>query len=293
MGVRALGALIVVCLGWSCALHADAYGAGSAVFVDGKRVRVARVLPKSARVMLTNGVVRVTLPVSNREQRAGHRLQLLRNGRWVDATAPSYGDWTFVGSSVDSKPTRVTVLEATANRVAVKWSYGDHTVSGSYTADHKRRKYPFTKTVWLRSGESGYYTLVKPVRQLAPSVGGLEHEVGFGGVFGPAGLTYPGGSFRASPMLSQSRVVPWMQLQRDGDPLARVVVPFPASELVVPAFGSGPFGSVYVHQVRSASYGAYLHAAVGGDPMAICRAAWRHRPGPLRTLASTGSCSGA
>jgi hypothetical protein len=272
---------------------ASAALAAASVTVDGKPVTSPQPVPLRSRIVMTNGRVRITLPTANRGQRAGHRMQIRRGGHWVEATARAYGDWTFVGSSVKRPPTGIRVIEASPQRVAVTWSFDRHIISGKYTSDGGRKRYPFTNTVWLLAGDRGYYSLVEPRRRLAASVGALEHEIGFGGVFGDGTFSYPDGSFSVSAATAQpqAHAVPWMQQRRDGDAIVRTLVPFPASEVIVPAWTDGPFGSMYVHRLEGGPYGAYLSAGPAEDPQETCIRAWRRAPEPLARLNRFSSCA--
>lgn len=238
------------------------------IIADGQRVTAGPIDP-AATVTLSNGLVDVTLrPRADRQQTAGHHLELRHLGRWVDVTSDHYGDWTYVAVTPKTPPTAIDVLSATDHEVNVRWTFGNHTVPAAYTADGVRRSYPFSKTVWLRAGETGYYARVQPHAPLPSSSGHTEHEIGFGGIWGPATVSTPSTSIRTDLMPTHwlSGDVAWAQLDHDGDRLQRTVVPFPVAEMLVPRFSDFVFGSLYVRRTWSEPYGAYFHVRTGADP---------------------------
>jgi hypothetical protein len=237
-------------------------------------------------LVLTNGDVRVSA-TGTAAERAGLLFEVRAGGGWHNATDEWYGDWTFLDRSVATPPTRVEVLAARGSMVAVRWTFGRH-VTGP-TGTEPSHPYPFTKTVWLRQGNSGYFALLEPMVPAPPverryTPGLSEHEIGFGGFYGPGTYATSEGRHRAPGgrrFNAERRPVEAVEFQRDGDPLIRVLVPIPGGPLLVPDFGGGRSGGVFVHHDRPRRYGAYLHAAphVNAQPARhVCREAWRHVP---------------
>jgi hypothetical protein len=149
--------------------------------------------------VLTNGHVRVSA-TGTAGERAGLLFEVRVGGGWHNATDEWYGDWTFLDRSVVTPPTRVEVLAARGSMVAVRWTFGRH-VTGP-TGTEPSHPYPFTKTVWLRQGDSGYFALLEPMVPAPPverryTPGLSEHEIGFGGFYGPGTYATSEGRHRA------------------------------------------------------------------------------------------------
>jgi hypothetical protein len=178
----------------------------------------------------------------------------------------------------------------------VTWIFGAH-LTGPPDAPLSY-PYPFLKTVWLRRGDEGFFAQVMPLvglppeRQYAPGI--AEHEIGFGGVWGPGIVSTSNGTvlldeisgtceFDTVPRVDAARFT------RVDDPLVRVLVPLPEAPLLVPYFDEVSHGGVYVHHHWPLVYGAYLYAAPRTAAVAtrvVCAHAWLTAPFALRPLAA-------
>jgi hypothetical protein len=264
------------------------------VTVNGKPAKRAGRIPPGARVVIGNGLVRVTMP-GPREQRAGALFEFKLGGRWTPATSADYGDWTYVGGGVGDAPTRAAVLSVKRDEAAVRWTFDAHVVPPDL-ARGTEIQYPFQKTVWLRAGDRGFYTAVNPLRLLPQAAYPIEHEVGFGGVFGPATIRIGTERIRTDMLGDDSRIEPAQgvavaTLRRDDSGLVRTLVPFPPAPVVVPYFDSVAFGGIFVHHLYSMRYGAYLHVAAMAPTdraATVCRSAWAHAPAALLRVLAVG-----
>jgi hypothetical protein len=253
------------------------------VLVDGRRVTKPGAVGRRARVVMTNGLVRISLP-GYPDQRAGVLLETKVGAGWRAATSTRYGDWTYVGAGVVDPPTNVSLVAVARDQALVRFVFANHVVPAAL-AGGTAVSYPFEKLVWLRANDRGFYAVVRPLTTLPPRFES-EHEIGFGGVFGPASVVAGVGALRTDELATHERLDPAggvavASLRRDGTDLVRTLVPLPPAPIIVPAFDAASFGGVYVHRLTSGRYGAYLHvapAAKSGTPVVVCRAAWRRAP---------------
>jgi hypothetical protein len=203
------------------------------------------------------------------------------------------GDWLYVTSTVVSEPTTITLSEVTPRRIAVAMRYGQHRfdpVLGRFPATYQNEPFPFTRTLWLRPREYGYFTWVQLERTMVWR--GTELEVGFGGIFGPATVRSGSSTFRTDAMTEHTRFAldygpDAAELDLDGDPLVRVLVPVPEAPMISPVFPGWGFGSVFVHRQDYRSYGAYLYAAprsVAEPGRRLCEHVWATLPIVVRQL---------
>jgi hypothetical protein len=266
---------------------------GAGVYVDGALASETGPLDPSAAVVIENGAVRLSR-VGSPAQRAGILAEVLVGESWVPATSPVYGDWTFVDQSVVTEPTEIHVISAGPEVAAVRWVFGAH-LTGPPSAPLSY-PYPFVKTVWLLAGDSGFFTQITPLVALPPeqwyAPGVSEHEVGFGGVWGPGSVsTWSGTVVTAElPGHYEFNTIPRVDaahFTREGDPLTRVLIPLSEGPLLVPVFDEVTRGSVFVHHYQPRTYGAYLYAAPSASAVStrtLCAYAWLTAPftvGPL------------
>ncbi len=199
----------------------------------------------------------------------------------------------YVTSSVVTEPTSITLVDSTAGQVAVAMRFGNHRfdpVLGGYPANYQNEPFPFTRTVWMRPREYGYFSWTEIERTMVWT--GTEFEVGFGGMFGPASIRTGQVSFVTDTLtqLNRFNVAPVpdaAEFDLSGDPLMRVLVPLPEAPMISPVFPGWGYGSVYVHRHDYSSYGAYLYAAPRGVAVSarqVCLDAWARAPFPLRAL---------
>lgn len=123
------------------------------------------------RMVLDNGIVRITYPATSDRERAGHVLYVKVRGNYVPASDPRFGDWTYVGSSFTDDVTGFEVLENSDEVVRVRLSFNNHvhTLANNLSL-------PVKKTIVLHRGANGYRAIVE-----VPSNVGGEREIGFSG----------------------------------------------------------------------------------------------------------------
>jgi hypothetical protein len=264
---------------------------GVALLVDG--VRATAPATVTARALeLTNGRIRLRWGPWIAE-RGGIEMDTRVGATWQPATVRGAGDWLYVTSTVVSEPTTITLNEVTPRRIGVAMRYGHHRfdpVLGRFPATYQNEPFPFTRTVWLRPREYGYFTWVQLERTMVWR--GTELEVGFGGIFGPATVRSGSSTFRTDAMTAHTRFAldygpDAAELDLDGDPLVRVLVPVPEAPMISPVFPGWGFGSVFVHRQDYRSYGAYLYAAprsVAEPGRRLCEHAWATLPIVVRQL---------
>lgn len=269
---------------------------GVTLLVNDRPRRFGGALLPTDRVVLDNGRLRLYLgAATERGQNAGVVVDVRDSAQWVPGTSREYGDYTYVGSSVDTRPTAVEVIAVSAREVAVRQVFARHVFEPDGLGlgpEFERQPYGFSKTVWLRAEDDGYFALVRLHETLPLSARGAEHEIGFGGLWGPGTVATGSDTVVIGPEGVESRrlnVPPRLDaltVRRLGDPLVRVLVPLRESPFVVPYFGPTRFGGGWIHQLTSDSYGAYLYMA----PLArarpaprVCADAWRDPPFLLTT----------
>lgn len=265
---------------------------GVALLADGVRSSDPAAIAAARTLELTNGRVRLRWHPAVAE-RGGFEMDTRIGRQWSAATVRGAGDWLYVTSSVVTEPTSITLVEASPGQVAVAMRFGDHRfdpVLGKFPSHYQNEPFPFTRTLWLRPREYGYFTWVEIERTMVWK--GTELEVGFGGIFGPATIR-TGHSALLTDTLSKhvelnlAPVPDAAELDRYGDPLLRVLVPLPEAAMITPVFPGWGFGSIYVHRLHYESYGAYLYAAprsAAASPRTVCVDAWAQAPFPLRGL---------
>jgi len=274
---------------------------GVAIYVNGARSHVVGVLNSGDSVVITNGRLRLQLSQSS-SQHAAIIADARVGEMWCDMTARLWGDWTYVASSVFTPPTRVEILTNTNDEIGVKWTFGDHWFlpkTAGFPDDYSDTPYPFEKTVWLRRAEQGYYALVRPLAELPPEATGVEHEIGFGGLWGGGTIRASGVALLVDTLSSTIRYDPQTIDASDfllrGDPLRRVLVSLDGVAMLVPWFWSQEYGGVVVHSLPSAPYGAYLYATSISDTTtarSVCEKAAREAPFPIPsfTTDALGRC---
>lgn len=220
-------------------------------------------------------------------ERGGLEVDSRMGLEWLPATARGYGDWLYVTSTVVTEPTQVDVITLTDSLVGVRMHYGDHRfrpqVHG-FPGTYREQAYPFSRTFWLARDEDGYFSWI----QLDSSMTwqGIEHEIGFGGVWGPGRIRSADDDFATEAQsghrwTNREWKVDAAEYLRSGDPLVRVLVPLPGAQMITPVFPGLGSGSIYVYNTLSRSYGAYLYAAPATRAQAartVCRHAWEGAP---------------
>lgn len=268
---------------------------GVALLVDGERTSAAPAVATATTIELTNGRIRLRWHPGISE-RGGFEMETRTGRSWALANMRGAGDWLYVTSTVVTEPTSVTVVEDTHDRIGLAMRFGDHRfdpVLGQFPASYENEPFPFTRTLWLSPLQYGYFSWTQLERTMVWEE--TELEVGFGGVFGPARIRTSQMDFRTESMtrhmaINEPRTIPdAAELDLDGDPLMRVLVPLPEAPMISPVFPGWGYGSVYIHRRDYQSYGAYLYAAPRGattSPRALCEQAWTTAPFPLRTLSA-------
>ncbi len=234
-------------------------------------------------------------------ERGGLEVDSRSGLAWLPATTRGHGDWLYVASTVVTEPTQVDVITLSDSLVGVRMRFGDHRfrpqVHG-FPDTYREQAYPFSRTFWLARGEDGYFSWV----QLDSSMTwqGIEHEIGFGGVFGPGRIRTADDDFAIEAQSGHRWTNPgWKvdaaEFRLTGDPLVRVLVPLPGMQMITPVFPGFGSGSVYVHNPFSQSYGAYLYAAPATRAQAartVCGHAWERAPFalPRPTDAELAAC---
>ncbi len=123
------------------------------------------------RMVLDNGIVRITYPATSDRERAGHVLYVKVRGKYVPASDPHFGDWTYVGSSFTDDVTGFEILENSVEVVRVRLSFNNHV-----HAFANNLSLPVKKTIALHRGGNGYRASVE-----VPSNIPGEREIGFSG----------------------------------------------------------------------------------------------------------------
>ena len=267
------------------------------VFVNDRAVAETGPVPPDWSVVITNGLMRIEL-VDTVDQRAGVLATIALGNEWIPVTSTVYGDWTYLDSSIVSKASIVEVLSLSSDEACVRWTFQHETTGpmpGLSPGQDAQYPYPFRKTVWLRRGQTGYFTWIEPLGELPEharyNLGGIsEHEVGFGGLFGPATVE------TAEGVISTEATKPYHHefnadsgtdaatLIRYGDPIKRILVPLPGGPLLIPAFSEENYGGVIIHNNGSKNYGAYLYSAPHNGALSandVCKMAWTTTPFPL------------
>ncbi len=260
---------------------------GVALILDGKRSRVTGPVSVTSRFTVTNSRMRLRWRPGLLEG-ASVEAETRVGEKWVPATSPGNGDWLYVSSSVQSLPTSIEFVTLDGDQIAFRMRFGGHRFQPQlfgFPAEYQEQEYPFSRTARLRKGEWGYFSWVELEGTPMPYPN-VEHEIGFGGLFGPALIRTSRESFRTESLPHNKRFnleggIDAVEFLRTGDQVARVLVPLGRLALITPVFPGWGFGSVYVNSHAYESYGAYLYAAPLGEGVsarAVCRHAWTTAP---------------
>ena len=256
--------------------------------VDGRRLNTVGPLIEPKRIVLENGRMRLIWH-SQLCEPASFEADVRVGNTWQDATAHCVGDWLYAGGSVYTQPTAVEVLQIDSTGVAIRLRFGNHWIrphSAGYPSWYVDQPYPFHRTVWLRAGEYGYFTQVVLERKTLFPYSDIEHEVGFGGLWGPARvrtskLDYRTDTLRSNLWSNLELDVDAAEFSRDGDLVKRILVPLGRIPMISPVFPR-TYGGVYAYSLGpTTSYGAYLYAAppsIAASARALCRFAWKNAP---------------
>lgn len=254
------------------------------VLVNGLLQRTPAKVGSSDEVLITNGLLRLHLVDG-----ANIASELRVRDAWVPGTSTVFGDYTFMGSIDLSNPTSIEVLESAPEEVSVEWTFADHifdpTGLGLSGGPYEIRPYPYTKRIWFRAGEPGYYAFLDPLEPF-PETYQAEHEIGFGGLWGPGELRTHDvqlnlGNPRQAVELNADNRLDAAEFRWGADNLRRVLVPLPGAPIITPNFDADQYGSTWVHIDKSAPFGAYLYAAPLGEGLSardVCIKAWTEAP---------------
>ncbi len=122
-------------------------------------------------IVLDNGLIRITYPPSNQDEKAGHVLWVKIGGVYQVAGDTEFGDWTYTGSSFTDQNSDFTILENNAEVARIRISFHFHRHQWQNNVP-----FPVHKTIVLRRGSWGYRALLEVASDLPG-----EREVGFGG----------------------------------------------------------------------------------------------------------------
>jgi hypothetical protein len=284
--------------------QADVTVEGVAILVGGGRLTTAGSLPRSLqRIEITNGRIRIVWDPPQLSEAGGFELDVRDGPVWRPGNARHVGDWLYVAYSVMTLPTDIQVVESNMDRIGLRMQFDNHVFAPPgypAPADWVTQPYPFARTVWLGKGDNGYYSWI----DLQADLGRLdvEHENGFGGVFGPATIRTSRLTLRTDTLehivvyngdprtvdLAGARTDA-AEFIRDGDPVRRVLVPLPGAPFITPVFPDRGFGSVYVYRGSPRSFGVYMYAdmADSGPPArSVCASAWAHAPFALPSVSA-------
>jgi hypothetical protein len=262
------------------------------ILVNGSaHLRTGAINPQD-EVVITNGRVCLSMvPNAQVPEARTFVMEVRVKGQWQPGTSLYYGDWTYVGSGVKTPPTEVEVLSWSPREAGIRWTFGNHVAGADVGAIDS--PYPFTKTVWLRRNEYGYFAWIEPLVQLPReswccNQAASEHEIGFGGIWGPGTVETAEGLVHTEDLertyevnLSGEVDAAEFIYDEDPNPVKRILVPLPGGPLIVAVFDWSAFGSVWIHHRVPRSYGAYLYAAPFNktkSARAICKYAWRRAP---------------
>jgi hypothetical protein len=184
---------------------------------------------------------------------------------WTRLNAVHWGDWTFVGAAAGVPHTAAEVLVNTDTLVGVRWTFGNHTVPARY--QDSTYTYGFTKTVWLRALDRGYYVRVEVRDPVPPGVvTSNEYEVGWGGVtaagrISTSDTTVSTDSLAGRLPLHTAGRADAAQFDVYGSGWRRVLVPLPAEDMMIGVFDGNSYGVWTWGVGRRESFGAYVYAA--------------------------------
>jgi hypothetical protein len=271
---------------------------GVAILWDGQRLLTPGALSGHPSWTITNGRVRISWSTALLE-RGSVYMEVRLGDSWYPATS-AYGDWLYIASSIITEPTEIELVEDSPDLIGLRFRYDDHWFlpqSMGFDSAYVAQPYPFARTVWLRKNDNGYYSWVDLFSDL--NTRRVEHETGFGGVWGAATIRTGHLTIRTDTLqktvtyngnpgtIVSGSLVDAADFQLDGDPVRRVLVPLPEAPFISPVFPGWGYGSVYRYEGRADSFGVYMYATgAGSGPPAptICRDAWGNAPFPLHAV---------
>jgi hypothetical protein len=269
---------------------------GLAILVDGQRQAATGTIPVSARsIKLSNGLFRMEWDGTLNCEKGAFMSYARVGSGWADATSRCSGDWLYVTSAVKTLPTSMQLVQLDREVIELRMRFGDHWFEPQewgFPPSYQRQSHPFTRTIWLYRGQYGYFTYID--LENVVDYPNVEHEVGFGGLWGPATIRTAEVSLFTDTLpgiinYNWDYRVDAAEFLRVGDPLARSLVPLGPAPMITPRFSFG-YGSVYVYNYGPiSSYGAYLYAApreLAQSTRSICRYAYTNSPFQLPAFTS-------
>jgi hypothetical protein len=268
---------------------------GVLIEVDGQRRSTPGSLGLPRRIDITNGRVRMLWDPGQVCEKGAFLVDTRVDAAWYPATSRCWGDWLYVGSSVTTLPTEVNLIQVDSGAVQLQMRFGNHWFEPQlfgFPPSYQRQPYPFNRTVWLFPKDYGYFTEVVVEGTLLQPYPNVEHEVGFGGLWGPATVRTSEVNLNTDSLATTINYnwdyrVDAAEFLRAGDPLARTLVPLGPAPMITPVFTFG-YGSVYAYNYGpTASYGAFLYAApigVAEPSRTVCQEAWARAPFQLPSV---------
>jgi len=235
------------------------------VLLDGLPYADTGAVLSPADLVVTNGLLRLTLAsfLGGRDHGA-HVIEGWSGSAWAPLNQVLWGDWTFVGSAAMEPHTAAEVLVNTDTLVGVRWTFANHTVPARY--QDSTYTYGFTKTVWLRAMDRGYYVWFEVLDSMPPGVTSNEYEVGWGGVTAAGQISTSDTTVSTDSLTNRLRLhtagkVDAAQFDVYGSGWRRVLVPLPTQDMMIGVFDGNSYGIWAFSVGKRQSFGAYVYAA--------------------------------
>jgi len=235
------------------------------VLVDGQAYADSGAVVPAANLVVTNGLVRLTLAsfLGGRDHGA-HVIDGWSGSAWTRLNSPNWGDWTFVGHAAVVPHTSAEVLVNTDTLVGVRWTFGNHVVPARY--NDSTYAYAFTKTVWMRALDRGYYVWFEVLDSMPKGVTSNEYEVGWGGVTAAGRISTSDTTLSTDSLTDRKRLrtagqTNAAQFDVYGSGWRRVLIPLPGQDMMIGVFSKNSYGVWTWTAGRRQNFGAYIYAA--------------------------------
>lgn len=128
-------------------------------------------------IVFENSYFRVTYPILQKDQQAGHSYFVKVQDEWMRITSSEYGDYTYFVDSILKPPEDITIVKNTSEEVTVSFTYKHRNYRANTVLKWAHHgDITLTKTMSLKKGYPGVFVKLQTIP--ANPVG--EREIGFG-----------------------------------------------------------------------------------------------------------------
>ena len=139
---------------------------GVALLVDGVRTGEPSAIAAARTLELSNGRIRLRWH-PKLGNRGGFEMDTDRS-TWYASNVRGAGDWLYVTASVITEPTSIAIIDSAPGQIGLAMRFANHRFDPGlgYPPNYQNEPFPFTRTVWLRSHDYGYFSWTESERTM-------------------------------------------------------------------------------------------------------------------------------